>query len=119
MDDQGRSSQADRVFTVNRTLARLRLSAGGLLRLGRTGSAGMTARFELARPARVTATVATAPGATVAVLARRNLAAGQHSLVWNGRSGKALARTARYELRIAAVNAVGRAELSAPFTVRR
>ena len=118
VDDLGRSSSAERAFSVNRTLAALRV-APTLLRVGPAG-ARLRATFTLARRARVTATVETMTGATVALAARRTLPAGAQTLEWNGRVGRrSLLHSGRYVLRIAASNEIGRVDLTAPFVARR
>jgi hypothetical protein len=107
VDDQGQSSAADRFFTLNRTLADLDV-------------AGRRAEFTLTRPASVTVTVRRRTGAIVATVARRkSLAAGRHTISWNGRSGRRKAPSGRYQLRVTAVNQVGRAELGGEFSHRR
>lgn len=117
-DDQGRSSRADRVFSLNRTLGGLRL-APTFVRVGPRGGR-LAARFTLTRAARVTVTVETAVGITVIQLARRTFRAGTHTVAWSGRTGsRALAHSGRYVLRVRAGNAIGTAELAAPLTVRR
>ena len=118
VDDLGRTSSAERVFSVNRTLAALQV-APALLLVGPTG-ARLRATFTLARPARVTATVETATGATVALAARRMLPAGRQTLEWGARLGAgAPLHSGRYVLRVAADNEIGRVELVAPFAARR
>jgi hypothetical protein len=107
VDDQGQSSTADRIFFLNRTLADLDV-------------AGRRAQFTLTRPATVTVTVRRRTGAIVAtVVSRKSLAAGRHTLTWNGRAGRRKAPTGRYQLRVTAVNTVGRIELAGEFAHRR
>lgn len=117
VDGQGQTTTADRVFAVNRTLANLRL-APVLVRVRPTGGR-LTASFSLTRAARVTLTVRTRTGAILATLGTRNLAAGNHSIVWNGRLGRRLAHSGRFLLRVRATNSVGHMELSSQFSVRR
>jgi hypothetical protein len=118
VDDLGRSSRADRLFAVNRTLGSLRV-APTVARVRRTGAA-VTARFQLTRPARVTATVETASGVVVAVAATKTLRAGAQAIAWNGMTARRTPATSgRYFLRVAAANGVGRVDLAAAFTVRR
>ena len=117
-DDEGRTSRAERAFSVNRTLGRLRV-APALVRVSPRGGR-LTARFTLTRAARITASVETAVGVTVAVPTRRTLAAGARTITWDGRVGAgALAHSGRYVLRVRAANATGTVDLAAPFTVRR
>jgi hypothetical protein len=117
VDDQGQSSNAERVFSLNRTLGALRVSPA-LLRAG-ARNASLRATFTLTRPARVTASVETSTGAVYAVVARRDLQPGTRTIAWNGLAGKTVAHTGRYVLRISAANTVGRVDLRAPFLVRK
>lgn len=117
VDDQGQTSTATRTFWLNRTLASLRV-APAILRAGGKG-ASLRASFTLARPALVTASVETVSGAVYAVVARKALQAGTQTIAWNGRAGATLVHNGRYVLRISAANDAGRADLRAPFTVRR
>jgi hypothetical protein len=117
VDDQGQTSSADRLFSLNRTLGGLSV-APRLLRVRPRGPS-LAASFTLARPATIRATVETAAGAVVAVAARAQLAAGPQTIAWNGRvAGKKLAHTGRYVFRVAATNELGRSELAQPFSVR-
>lgn len=117
-DDEGRASRAERAFSVNRTLRGLQV-APALVRVTPRGGR-LTARFTLTRAARITASVETAVGVTVAVPARRTLAAGARTITWDGRVGAgALAHSGRYVLRVRAANATGTVDLTAQFTVRR
>ena len=117
-DDLGRSSTADRVFSLNRTLGGLGV-APRLFRVRPQGPA-MRATFTLARPATVLARVETGSGAVIANVARVRLAAGTRSVRWHGRIGRrSLAHTGRYVFRVVATNQVGRMDLKQPFAVRR
>ena len=118
VDDQNQTSAAERVFWLNRTLRGLsvaptvRITAkGGRLRAG----------FTLSRSARVTANVETATGAVIRTLVRgKQLRAGSQAVTWNGRDARGrLAPGGRYAVHVVASNAVGRAEQSKPFTLRR
>jgi flagellar hook assembly protein FlgD len=116
-DDQGRTTTADRLFSLNRTLGGLSVSPA-LVRVGRGGR--LTASFTLTRPARVTATLRSRSGAVVAAIARSvQRGAGRQTLTWNGRAGTRYVPSARYVVRIRAANEVGAAELDAPVTIRR
>ena len=116
-DDQGQTTTADRLFSLNRTLGGLSVSPA-LVRVGRGGR--LTASFTLTRPARVTATLRSRSGAVVAAIARSvQRGAGRQTLTWNGRAGTRYVPSARYVVRIRAANEVGAAELDAPVTIRR
>lgn len=116
-DDQGQTTTADRLFSLNRTLGGLSVSPA-LVRVGRGGR--LTASFTLTRPARVTATLRSRSGAVVAAIARSvQRGTGPQTLTWNGRAGTRYVPSARYVVRIRAANEVGAAELDAPVTIRR
>jgi hypothetical protein len=117
VDDLGRSSSAERVFDLNRTLGALAVSPS-VLRVRASGGA-LRARFTLTRPARVTGRVETRSGAVVAVVANAQLRRGTHTLRWRGRTGGRLAHSGSYVFRVIAVNGLGRAELTRPFAARR
>ena len=102
-DDQGRRSTADRQFSLNETLGFLSAQASGTR---------VTARFKLARPARVVPRIETPAGAIVQTLSSRSLGSGDATVTWSGRPGS-------YVLSITATNDVGSVELFAPFRLRR
>jgi flagellar hook assembly protein FlgD len=117
VDDLGRTSSAERLFELNRTLGGLAV-APSVLRVRANGPA-LAARFRLTRPARVTGRVETRAGAVVAVVSNARLGAGAHTLTWRGRTAGGLAHSGSYVFRVSAVNELGRAEIAQPFTVRR
>ncbi len=108
VDEQGQASVAERMFSVNKTLAGLTVT---------TAPGRASARFTLTRAARVTASIESQSGALIAVVARRSLAAGAHSISWNGRIGAGRAARGRYVFRIAAANAVGGMDVAAAFAL--
>jgi hypothetical protein len=112
------ATAADRVFSLNRTLAALAVRPS-LVRVRKREGGRLTATFTLARSATVTARVETTSGAVIALAARKRLAAGAQSLSWNGRVGRGAAHTGRYVLRVIAVNELGRTDLAREFSVRR
>jgi hypothetical protein len=116
VDDQRRSSTAERPFDVNDTLGFLTVSPPDFQAPGR-----LAVGFRLARAARVTATVETRTGAVIrTLLSRRSLDAGQQGVAWNGRGARGRpAFGGPYVVRVVAANADGTAELQKPFTVRR
>lgn len=109
-DDLGRSSEAERTFSLNTTLGALRVGTPSVTTRGTVRTT-----FTLSRPAQVRARIATASGAFVSSLAPRNMSAGPQRLPWRVRS----VRAGRYQIRVTAQNDVGTVTLSAPFTVRR
>jgi exopolysaccharide biosynthesis protein/flagellar hook assembly protein FlgD len=117
-DDLAQTSNADRAFALNNTLAALAVRPKAL-KLRKKGTR-LTASFALVRPAQVTATVETAKGIVVRVLTRGAVGTGAKRLAWNGRSGSgAIAYGGSYRLHVSAANRLGRVDLYAPFTARR
>ena len=117
-DDQGRSTVANRDFSLNRTLGALSVQPS-LVRVRRQRGGQLTASFRLERPALVTLRVETRAGAVVTVGARKRLAAGQQTLSWNGRVGRRAAASGSYVLRVIARNELGSVDLATQFRVRR
>ncbi len=121
VDDQGRTSSERRTFSVNNTLASVKLSTGRLV--ARLGSARrIQAGVTLTRPAKVTTTVETQSGVRVSSVSTVSAPTGRLVVPWNGtiRGGKALVYGGRYVFRFRAVNELGAVELtSASFKVER
>jgi hypothetical protein len=116
-DDLGRHSSADRAFSLNNTLGFVQ--APRTLVVSRLGGR-LAGGFALARPARVVVTVETPGGVIFRTITLGSLPQGRHTFAWNGRDGKRRPiPSGTYVVRIAASNAVGRAEVSAPLSVRR
>ena len=112
-DDLGRTSSAERTFSLNNTLGALAVPS-----MRRGGS--LRATFTLARPAQVRAAVLTVGGASLRGLPARQLGAGPQSLTWNGRTAyRSRVTRGRYHLRVTATNEIGTVSLIAPFTVTR
>ncbi len=102
-DDRGQQSDADRQFTLNKTLGFVTATAGGRR---------LAASFKLVRPARVTVRVETPGGAIVRTLSTRSLDTGAAAASWTGPAG-------RYILSVTATNDLGAVEQTASFTLRR
>jgi hypothetical protein len=115
VDDQGRTSTADRLFALNRTLAGLTVAPATL-----PAGDGLRAAFTLTRRATVTIAVETTTGAVVETPVRAQaLEPGAQTATWDGRIGESLAHVGRYALRVTARNEVGETSLEAAFTIRR
>ena len=99
-DDQGRSTSAERDFSVNDTLGSLSVS-----------SAAVT--FQLTHPAKVTVNLENGNGIVVATLLLKKLAAGPQRVTWTGRPRSGL------RVRVIATNSIGTVSLLTPFTARR
>jgi flagellar hook assembly protein FlgD len=118
-DDQGRTSQADRVFSLNNTLGALVLSPT-FVRLTAANRSALTVKFNLSRPATIRATVETRAGIVVSTLLAGELQQGPQQLVWDGRDSRGkLALSGAYVVRVRGTNTIGTAELTQPFTARR
>jgi exopolysaccharide biosynthesis protein len=117
-DDLNQVSQADRTFALDDTLGGLDVRPTALkLTKKRTR---LVASFTLAHPAQIAATVETAGGVVVRVLARKSFAAGRRTVAWNGYTGSGtLAYGGSYRVHVAATNDLGRVDLSTAFTARR
>ena len=115
-DTTGQSSSADRLFTLNQTLANLTLNTTST-----TLRAGLRGTVTLAHPAKVVVTIQTATGIIVRRLARGvDLQPGTYSYGWNGRRDSgARAFGGRYVFRVSATNEFGTVDLTKPFTARR
>lgn len=115
-DTSGQSSAANRLFTLNQTLANLTLSTTST-----TVRSGLRGTVTLAHPAKLVVNVQTATGIVVRRLARGvNLEPGTFSYGWNGRRDSGVrAFGGRYVFRVSATNEFGTVDLTKPFTARR
>jgi hypothetical protein len=116
-DDQGQSSEAERLFWLNNTLGALSVQRNVWVR--RSGS-NLRASFRLARRAVVRVTVERPSGAIVRTVLERTFEDGPARVGWNGRdTSRTLAYPGRYVLRVRATNDVGTVDLTRRFRVRR
>jgi flagellar hook assembly protein FlgD len=112
------TTTAERDVLLDNTLSGLQVSppSGHLA----AGSNAVTASFQLAHPAAVTATIETRTGIVLATLVSKKLQPGAQSLPWDGRLWTgALAFTGAYQVHVVAANSIGTVSLVAPFTARR
>lgn len=115
----GRTTTAERDVLLDNTLASLQVSpaAGHLAVKAKTV---VTAAFQLAHAATVTATIETRTGIVLATLLQGKLQPGAQSLPWNGRLWTGgLAFTGAYQVHVVATNSIGTVSLTAPFVARR
>ena len=118
VDDQGRTTSADRQFAVNDTLGSLQATPVAA-QLSASQNA-LTTAFQLAHAATVTATIETRTGIVIATLLDAKLQPGPQQVLWDGRTWTgALAFTGAYQVRVVAQNSIGTVSLVAPFTARR
>ncbi|HET7567734.1 MAG TPA: phosphodiester glycosidase family protein [Gaiellaceae bacterium] len=106
--DSARTTSASRDFTLDDTLGALVVAKAG---------AGATASFQLTRAASVAVTVERRNGIAVATLLDGTLQPGAQTATWNGKGadGKPVP-AGGYRIHVAATSAVGRSELTVPFT---
>ncbi|MBD0348420.1 MAG: phosphodiester glycosidase family protein [Thermoleophilia bacterium] len=117
-DGQGRQSTAEHPFSLNTTLAGLRV-APAVVRVGPRGGV-LSVSFTLAHGASWTATIETPRGTVLRRYARRSAAPGPASFTWDGRYHKrARAYSGQHVVRVSVTNEFGAAQLARPFTVRR
>lgn len=117
-DDQGLPSTAIRRFSVNTTLATLRVVPARVVVRNAGGRADV--RWALARAARVRVTVETPEGFVVRTVASGPLQPGEHAITWDGRAGnRKLVGSGRYVVRVSATNELGTVSLTHAVTVRR
>jgi len=117
-DDQGIASAATRRFSVNSTLASLRV-APARVSVSKAGGRA-TIGWSQARAARVKVTIETPQGIVVRTAASAALPAGDQSVVWDGRSRtRKPAAGGRYVVRVTATNEIGVVSLAQPISVRR
>lgn len=117
-DDQGLPSTAIRRFSVNTTLAALRVAPARIVVRKAGGRADV--RWTLARAARVRVTVETPEGFVVRTVVSGPLQAGEQTVAWDGRAGnRRPVGSGRYVVRVAATNEVGTVTLTQAVTVRR
>jgi len=117
-DDQGLSSTAVRRFSVNTTLAGLRVAPARVVVRDSGGRADV--RWTVARAARVKVTMETPEGVLVRTLSNGPLEVGERIVVWDGRGGnRKPVGAGRYVVRVAATNELGTVALTQTVTVRR
>lgn len=117
-DDLMHTTTATRDFVLDNTLAALQVTPA--VAALRTKASALSASFQLAHPAQVTATIETRTGVVIATLLAANLQAGPQTMLWNGRTGTgALAFGGSYQVHVVATNAIGTVSLVSPFTAHR
>jgi hypothetical protein len=117
-DDQGLASTAVRRFSVNTTLASLRVAPARVTVRNAGGRADV--RWLQARAARVKVTVETPEGIVVRTTTNAALQAGEQAVTWDGRgSNRKPVGGGRYVVRVSATNELGTVSLTQAITVRR
>jgi hypothetical protein len=115
----GQTSSVERAFWLNDTLGFMNVAPRSVKLRPKTRTA-VVARFKLAAPARVTASIWTPNGILIRRLPGRSLAAGTRAIAWNGRfqNGRLVYR-GTYVFKVFAQNAFGPVDLGQLFVVRR
>jgi hypothetical protein len=108
-DDLGRTSTADRSFSLDDTL--------GFVSVGRNAR---TVAFTLSRDAAIRVTVEDRFGGILRTVAAARRLAGRVAVAWNGRDGKRkLVHSGSYVVHVAATSELGLSELRLPLRIRR
>jgi Phosphodiester glycosidase len=118
-DSRGRTTVATRDLLLDDTLGGLSVSPADA-HISAASTAVVAANFQLAHPAKVTATVETRTGIVLATLRDATLQPGLQQVIWDGRLWTgSLAFTGAYQIRVVAANSIGAVSLVAPFVARR
>ena len=118
-DGDGQDSSVERSFWLNDTLGFMSVAPRSVRLRPKTRTA-VVARFKLASPARVTASIWTRNGVVIRRLPGRNLGAGTRTIAWDGRfqNGRQVYRGS-YVFKVFAQNGFGPVDLSQTFVIRR
>jgi hypothetical protein len=109
VDDEGRTTTADRTFRVDTTLGSL---------AARGGRDRVAVRFRLSRPARLVVTVLSRFGEPLRRVVVGGRAAGPGAVRFSSRDGRGRHLRGGYVVRVAATSSVGATEASVPLNVR-
>jgi flagellar hook assembly protein FlgD len=119
VDDQGKSSTAERSFSLNNTLGYI-TTRPGIVRVRRKGGGRLVIGFQLTRPAQVTVAITSKTGQLVRTVRTARLPAGQGTAVWDGRyANRRAVFWGTYVAKVTAVSSAGSTELARSFRVRR
>jgi flagellar hook assembly protein FlgD len=119
VDDQGKTSAADRAFMLNNTLGFLTVQPARAVVHRRRGGR-IAIQFRLTRAARISVSITSRTGQLLRVIRNGQAPAGQVSAVWDGRyPNRRVVFSGTYVAKVTAINGAGRAELARSFRVRR
>jgi hypothetical protein len=119
VDDQAKTSTAERSFSLNNTLGYL-TTRPGIVRVRKKGGGRLAIGFQLTRPAQVTVAITSKTGQLVRVVRTARLPAGKGSAVWDGRyPNRKPVFWGTYVAKVTAVSSAGSTELARSFRVRR
>jgi flagellar hook assembly protein FlgD len=119
VDEQAKSSTAERSFSLNNTLGFI-TTRPGIVRVRRKGGGRLVIGFQLTRPARVTVAITSKTGQLVRTVRSVRLPAGKASAIWDGRyPNRRAVFWGTYVAKVTAVSSAGSTELARSFRVRR
>lgn len=118
-DSTGRSSAAERSFSLNNTLGFITVQPLRAVVHRRRGGR-VTIGFQLTRPARVSITITSKTGQLLRVVRNAQAPAGRVVAIWDGKypNGKPVF-SGTYVAKVTAISRAGRADLARSFRVRR
>jgi hypothetical protein len=119
VDEEGKTSSADRAFMLNNTLGFVTVRPLRAVVSRRRGGR-VAIGFRLTRPARISVSITSKTGQLLRVVRNANAPAGDVNVFWDGRypNGKTVF-SGTYVAKVTATNSAGRAELARSFRVRR
>jgi flagellar hook assembly protein FlgD len=119
VDDQGRTSSADRAFMLNNTLGFLSVQPTRAFVHRRRGGR-IAIQFRLTRAALVNVAITSKTGQLLRVVRNAQASPGEVTAYWNGRyPNRKVVFSGTYVAKVPATNSAGRAELARSFRVRR
>jgi Phosphodiester glycosidase/FlgD Ig-like domain len=119
VDQDGKTSSADRSFMLNNTLGFLTVQPSRAVVQRRRGGR-IAIRFRLARPARVSITITSKTGQLLRVVRNAQEQAGNVEAFWDGRyPNRKPVFSGTYVAKVTTTNGAGRSELARSFRVRR
>jgi hypothetical protein len=119
VDEEGKTSSADRAFMLNNTMGFLTVQPSRAV-ISRRRGGRIAIRFRLTRPANVSISITSKTGQLLRVVRNGQAPAGQVTAVWDGRyPNRKAVFSGTYVAKVTAINSAGRAELARSFRVRR
>ncbi len=119
VDEEGKTSSADRAFMLNNTMGFLTVQPSRAV-ISRRRGGRIAIRFRLTRPANVSISITSKTGQLLRVVRNGQAPAGQVTAFWDGRyPNRKAVFSGTYVAKVTAINSAGRAELARSFRVRR
>ncbi len=117
--EDGKTSSADRAFSLNNTMGFLTVQPSRAV-ISRRRGGRIAIRFRLTRPANVSISITSKTGQLLRVVRNGQAPAGQVTAFWDGRyPNRKAVFSGTYVTKVTAINSAGRAELARSFRVRR